>query len=241
MRYYLDAVMSGSAAEIRLNDVPVVRWGIGGISVRCCVNMWVVPGLNVVTLKQIPPKENLDSENAAQVSMTLRKSVDNDPERSVIILERNQVFTEAFFECDSSEFPVRPAWLDLPVLTSADIKAIRDFVGEFHEAVRACNSDKVLEYVELSLKAGATAFGFDLQAHRARYQELINELFEDRNFQVAPLAENEFDFPLCGDGRLLSIVRPDGSDVIRSLNHESGEWSLPLFIGIVDGRPLVVA
>lgn len=241
MRYYLDAVMARFAAEMRLNDIPVVRWGIGGISVRCCVNMWVVPGQNVVTLKQIPPKEDLNSENAAQVSMTLKRSVDNDPERSILVAERNRFFTEAFFDCDSSEFPVRPAWLDLPELTSPDIKAIRDFVGEFHEAVQAGNSDKVLEYVEPSLKAGATAFGFDLQVHRVRYQKLINELFQDSNFQVAPLAENAFDFQLCGDGRLLSIVQYDGSDVIRSINHESGEWSLPLFIGIVDGRPLVVA
>ena len=240
MRYYLEVVLDHCGAEVRLNDIPVVRCGTGGISARCCVNMWVIPGRNVLTLKQIPPQD-LNSESAANASVTLKKSVNNDPDRSVVLVARNLDFAEAFFDCNSSELPARPAWLDLHELTSPDITAIRDFVRELHEAVQVGDCEKILKYVEPSLKAGAVAFGFDPQVHQERYRELITSLFQDVNFQVSPLAESEFDFRLCGDGRMLSIVQSDGSDVIRSATDESGEWSLPMFIGMIDGKPFVVA
>lgn len=119
-----------------------------------------------------------------------------------------------------------------------DSKMIHDTLAEIYRLFRLGDGQQLLErYCDIYFKEEATAYP-------ARSEEQMKHMFVRQvsantmaDVNVLPINPDDWDLRLCANGRLIECVDKKWQPLLRADRPpDMGEFSLPIFLGLYEGR-----
>ena len=248
---YARLLISGGAAEVRINDIPVIREVEPARRVTSVpIHEFLVPGRNVMTLHAQP----LGPEPAPV-----------EAHASVAVFERGEMMApgagQGLAETvwrwpeptppQAFDIPSMPrwAWPEAPVLKlDAALRARLDqFVGKVHEAFAARDGAKLVTALGVPLQDVRTAYGPEImELHRAAVVDGLAEAGED--WAAAPFEPGDPEaYRLVAGGRMVDCVDGAGRPLVRndvdpseSPDADAAFFPFSMMVGMLNGRLAVL-
>ncbi len=236
----------GLRAQVGANDAPLLRYeGSTPLALQYPLNAWLLPEGNLLTALFSPLDEE-DSAPGFDLSLT-----GPDPGGAPLARLSWSLPEGAEFEPFALSLPFTPSeyvesslWEHgepVSELDDAELDAARALCAELHAAFARRDLDGVTRLLDFRTREMASAFEWELDAHRAEVRESFREVFDDEGYGVTPVEVSALRFTPCGADRALHVARADGGELIgMRVSRSREEQAMQVYVGRVDGRWLVV-
>lgn len=245
----------GCAAELRLNDIPLLAAGPGR-TLNLPVNEYLFEGRNRMTLLieppapgALPPPRLADGDSGASARLLLPRIGRVGSEHSARSLAEldwaaaDGEWVEPGTRLDQVlalpvKFP-RWRWPDMPAV--ADPAAVQPLVARFVQGLALSlargDPEPFVQSARLRFEELAQAYAQPLPELLARWRARIQRLHAAKALRLAVPALADVMLRPCGDGRLLECLAPDGAPLLRSAPADDGsQQAWPLRVAVIDGH-----
>lgn len=252
----------GCAAEVWLNDVPVGRASAQQGSLCLPVHEYLLAGNNRIQLVIEPttPEQGAaarfkyaDGTVGASARLLLPRvgSLGHESQaRSLAELvwaaADGDVYQAGHKVSVDADLPVkfpRWRWLEAPPIESpgtglADLKPVAGaYLQRLAIAMARGEVDSFVQACRLKLEEVALAYQQPVAEASARLLSRLQLLHATRALKMLIPDAGALHLRLCGNGRLLECLGPDGEPVLRTLPAADGSWAAwPVRLAIVNGQ-----
>jgi len=251
--YVLEAAAEACVAEFYLNGIPVMRRGVeGGESFAVQVNHLLVDGLNSLECALFPgpvpslarwgefgPRVLYAGTPIQKVRMSLKTypfgaTVGGPEARELQRLEwqgapddRRAIARNLTTQIDLGPLYGRWQWQDAPDVKwdAAERFELVELLETIGAAIQAGEPDPFLEASAIRIDEISRAYATDPAERRAMIDRGIFVDSGAPGFKVAPLDPREFDFRICGGGKLVECIATDWQPILRAGPDRQGSYS----------------
>lgn len=248
----------GCAAEVRINDITVLRAPACGAMRSLAVNEFLFEGQNHLSLEIDPAPSALDGDMPPRVAL-------GPTDASVrLLLPRigrpgNESQARALAELDwaaaegdvvappihvrrTIDLPVkfpRWRWLDMPVVDdpASAQPVVARFIQTLALALAKGEADAMVQAARLRFEELAMAYQQPVAELVARWRARIQLLQASKALQVMVPTLADVTLRPCAGGRLLECVAPDGQPILRTEAADDGSrHAWPVRVAVIDGQ-----
>ena len=133
-------------------------------------------------------------------------------------------------------------WQEAPVLAldAETVEAALAFVLEMRDAVEAGNAGPILEASAIRFKEVARSYGISPDERAKMLRQMLTSQCDRPDWLFVTPEEEDLDFRLVADGRMIECVGPDWNPLIKGMEGEKGRFLLPMMIGKRDDDWLIM-
>jgi hypothetical protein len=258
--YIINYSISHCDAEIELNGITMTRsekktqYTVTGLS---DVSMWISPGANTVTatIRPIPKQKDLVTKPFVELSISTAKEGQMSDEGKKIMefrvpekaddneLEFIKTPVIKKWSLTPSYIPPSVLWDKIkPVkLDAAARKTIKKLVRDYHTALMKKDVDALYSYLEFASSDAARIRYQPVDEVKIKMKAAFSDMMADKDFIMAPLDTEKLVMKPVADGRIIQVTDRAGEAPVRTkTTKDSGSYSFPVFVSIVDGKWIIV-
>lgn len=239
-------------ARVEFNGVPLVLWdGPGPQQVIEALNGWMMGTAHELRVRlEWPRNKRFAAGQAKFLVRVAGLERDKPPSAKGALCEfdwpaqgqEEQYPFETVLRFDTARPPASELWPRLRPMEFDDRgrEGVLSVVREIHEAMGARDRARCASLLELKTLDIRHAFEIPPEEGRRDLAELLDELFGAPDWAVAPLEPEKVELHVVAGNRLVWATLPGGVSPVRAADASSAGFSLPLYLGMLDGKWRVV-
>lgn len=241
----LEVVVTGAEAELRVNDVPVVRLGGPGTSRGFMPAVaYVIRGENRLAARLVAVASSPPAASRAQIRLAIFDEGDtyySNAGRELARLDWQGAPSPDLLATrfEAAFGPTGWSWMHCRRWLSAE-QAIRDAHDFVVQLVRAYYQSDAYWIDEASQPKFADAAQAFTNMPESEMRRITSTLIAQTPKVSVPVDVAPIQPQLCGDGRLLELRDADGRPLIRKLDSRGQPFEPAILIGNLEGRWQIV-
>lgn len=248
----------GCAAEVRINDIPVLRAPARGALMSLAVNEFLLEGHNQLSLEIDPAPAALDSEMPARIALgasgasvrlllpRIGRPGNESSARALAALDwavaDGEVVSPPIRQQQNIDLPLkfpRWRWLDMPVVE--DPTTVQPVVARFIQnlalALAKGDADALVQAARLRFEELALAYQQPVAELVARWRSRIQLLHAAKALRLLLPTLADVRVQPCAGGRLLECLAPDGEPILRTETAADGtRQAWPVRVAVIDDQ-----